>query len=150
MDHIVLFDDPKSRGNLLPFTFTRPIAEIRIGIFKISEKWQNSLHAKDLGFVTQNYLQAKYPPLNQKALYINGALCPDEALLDAINALNENEALWQNDTLLATFFDKPEDFHNDHLPTKKSVEFEEDIRLLSRNWQIFLWNGDEIKKISAL
>ncbi|EPR65765.1 putative sugar nucleotidyl transferase [Cyclobacterium qasimii] len=38
MDNIVLFDDPKSRGNLLPFTFTRPVAEIRIGIFKISEK----------------------------------------------------------------------------------------------------------------
>lgn len=105
----------------MPFTFTRPIAEIRIGIFKISEKWQNSLHAKDLGFLTQNYLQGKYPPLSHKALYINGALCPDEDLLNAIHSLNENEALWHHDTLLAAFFTKPEDFHNDHLPTKKGL-----------------------------
>ena len=144
MDHIVLFDDPKSRGNLLPFTFTRPIAEIRIGILKISEKWKNLLHAKKLGFLTQNYLQGKYPGLNHKALYINGAVCPNEDLLTAILSLNKNEALWKDDTLLAAFFDKPEDFHNDHLPTKKRVEFEGEIRILSRNWQIFLWNGDEI------
>ena len=146
MDDIVLFDDPKSRGNLLPFTFTRPIAEIRVGIFKISEKWQTLLHAKNLGFLTQQYLQPKFQALNVKALYINGALCPDEDLVIAINSLKENEALWHQDTLLASFFESPEQFHSDHLPDKKRIDFEGEIRLLSRTWQIFQWNGDEIRK----
>lgn len=146
MDDIVLFDDPKSRGNLLPFTFTRPIAEIRVGIFKISEKWQTLLHAKNLGFLTQQYLQPKFQALNVKALYINGALCPDEDLVIAINSLKENEALWHQDTLLASFFERPEQFHSDHLPDKKRIDFEGEIRLLSRTWQIFQWNGDEIRK----
>ncbi|EPR65766.1 Glucose-1-phosphate thymidylyltransferase [Cyclobacterium qasimii M12-11B] len=53
------------------------------------KKWQSLLHAKDLGFLTQNYLQSKFPPLAVKALYINGALCPDEDLVNAINELKE-------------------------------------------------------------
>jgi UDP-N-acetylglucosamine diphosphorylase/glucosamine-1-phosphate N-acetyltransferase len=150
MDHIILFDAPKSRGNLLPFTFTRPVAEIRVGILKISEKWQFRLHAKSLGFMTQGYLQPKFPPLALPSLYINGAVCPDDDLTDAINELKVNESLWHLDTLLASYFDKPEEFHMDHSPKKKRINYDAEIRLLSKNWQIFQWNGDEIGKDFSL
>jgi len=146
MDYIMMFDDPRSRGNLLPFTFTRPVAEIRVGILKISEKWQNRLQAKQVGFLTQDYLQAKYPVISEPALYINGALCPDDDLVNAIEALKDNESLWHHDTLLASYLDKPEQFQTDHLPQKKKVTYEKDIQLLSRNWHIFQWNGIEISK----
>ncbi|MFO7823151.1 MAG: putative sugar nucleotidyl transferase [Cyclobacterium sp.] len=146
MDYIMMFDDPRSRGNLLPFTFTRPVAEIRVGILKISEKWQNRLQAKQVGFLTQDYLQAKYPVIREPALYINGALCPDDDLVNAIEALKNNESLWHHDTLLASHLDKPEQFQTDHLPQKKKVTYEKDIQLLSRNWHIFQWNGIEISK----
>ena len=50
----ILFDGP-SRNNLLPFTFTRPVADIRVGILTIREKWE-----KHLGFttttITEDYL----------------------------------------------------------------------------------------------
>ncbi|SHN03338.1 UDP-N-acetylglucosamine diphosphorylase/glucosamine-1-phosphate N-acetyltransferase [Cyclobacterium lianum] len=146
MDHIMMFDDPRSRGNLLPFTFTRPVAEIRIGILKISEKWEHRLQAKQVGFLTQDYLQTRYPSLSAPALYINGALCPDDELVQAVEALNTNESLWHQDTLLASYLDKPGQFQTDHIPQKKRVDYEKDIRLLGRNWQIFQWNGSEIAK----
>ncbi|MBD3630220.1 GlmU family protein [Cyclobacterium sp.] len=146
MDHIMLFDDPRSRGNLLPFTFTRPVAEIRVGILKICEKWQTRLQAKNMGFLTQDYLQLKYPAIHGPALYINGALCPDEDLVNAIEALKGNESLWHQDTLLASNLDSPEQFQTDHLPQKKKVNYEKDIQLLSRNWHIFQWNGNEIRR----
>ncbi|WP_163378110.1 putative sugar nucleotidyl transferase [Cyclobacterium sp. SYSU L10401] len=146
MDYIMMFDDPRSRGNLLPFTFTRPVADIRVGILKISEKWQNRLQAKQVGFLTQDYLQSKYTVIREPALYINGALCPDDDLVNAIEALKNNESLWHHDTLLASHLDKPEQFQTDHLPQKKKVTYEKDIQLLSRNWHIFQWNGIEISK----
>ncbi len=142
----MMFDDPRSRGNLLPFTFTRPVADIRVGILKISEKWQNRLQAKQVGFLTQDYLQSKYTVIREPALYINGALCPDDDLVNAIEALKNNESLWHHDTLLASHLDKPEQFQTDHLPQKKKVTYEKDIQLLSRNWHIFQWNGIEISK----
>ncbi|HQX03888.1 MAG TPA: putative sugar nucleotidyl transferase, partial [Flavobacterium sp.] len=42
----ILFDGPV-RNALLPFTFTRPVADIRIGILTIREKWE-----KYLGYTT--------------------------------------------------------------------------------------------------
>ncbi|HEX5743209.1 MAG TPA: putative sugar nucleotidyl transferase, partial [Flavobacteriaceae bacterium] len=38
----ILFDGPY-RNSLLPFTFTRPVADIRVGILTIREKWENYL-----------------------------------------------------------------------------------------------------------
>ncbi|MGB5236727.1 MAG: putative sugar nucleotidyl transferase, partial [Flavobacteriaceae bacterium] len=38
----ILFDG-QVRDSLLPFTFTRPVADIRIGILTIREKWETLL-----------------------------------------------------------------------------------------------------------
>ena len=59
MDNLLLFDDPAIRGSLLPFTFTRPVADIRVGILKISEKWQK-LFCTEVSFLTQKYLESKF------------------------------------------------------------------------------------------
>src|SRR6187431_3316006 len=87
---INLFDD-KSWLSLRPLTFTRPVADLRIGILTIAEKWGKYLGA-DFGFITQDYLTVKYPSLIGN-LYINGAVCPDAAILDAIAALKPDEVL---------------------------------------------------------
>ena len=39
---IILFDD-KRWQQLLPLTFTRPVADLRIGIDTIREKWESAL-----------------------------------------------------------------------------------------------------------
>ena len=41
--NIILFDAPQVRENLLPLTFTRPIADFRVGITTIREKWEKIL-----------------------------------------------------------------------------------------------------------
>ena len=46
----ILFDGP-SRNNLLPLTYTRPVAEIRVGILTIREKWEAFLEST-ITFVT--------------------------------------------------------------------------------------------------
>ena len=146
MDQLMMFDDPRIRGNLLPFTFTRPVAAIRIGILTIGEKWQEHLQASQVGYLTQEYLQGKFPPVPGPSLYINGALCPTAELVEAVGALKENESLWHQETLLATFLEKPAQFQPDHLPSKKKIVFEKEIRILGRNWHIFQWNGSEIRQ----
>lgn len=97
---IILFDDA-AQQTLLPLTFTRPIADLRIGMLTIAEKWQKYLQ-QNTSFITQNYLQEKFPlKISDWNLLINGSICPDEALLEAINHLQEGEILKQKDLLIA-------------------------------------------------
>ena len=80
---IILFDG-NAHHTLLPLTYTRPVADLRIGILTIAEKWGKYLDL-DFSFHTQAYLSVKYPiKLEDRNLFINGAVCPDEQLLEAI------------------------------------------------------------------
>lgn len=97
---IILFDD-NVHYNLRPLTFTRPVADLRIGILTIAEKWSKYLNAP-YSFLTQPYLQEKFPVnVEEQNVFINGSFCPDEFLLEAIDKLTPGEALKFNDTLIA-------------------------------------------------
>lgn len=97
---LILFDD-NAHQTLLPLTYTRPVADLRIGIMTIAEKWAKHLNATT-SFHTLDYLQAKFPAkVEADNLFINGAVCPDEGLLEAIGNLQTGEALKYNDQLLA-------------------------------------------------
>lgn len=99
--HLLLIDGVE-RENLLPFTFTRPVSEIRIGILTITEKWERAFSSK-AGFLTQDYLQAKYKSLtnvDRDVVLINGSICPDYTLRDALAALKQGESLFSNETFI--------------------------------------------------
>ncbi|NJM26496.1 MAG: glucose-1-phosphate thymidylyltransferase, partial [Bacteroidia bacterium] len=54
--NLVLFDDPLIRPHLLPFTYTRPVANIRCGILTLNEKWEKYLGLSS-SYLTQDYLR---------------------------------------------------------------------------------------------
>lgn len=144
MDQIILFDDPALRGGLLPFTFTRPVAEIRIGILTIREKWERHFKTR-AGFFTQDYLKAKYGFDHVPSLFINGSLCPDESLLSAIRGLKLGQGLWYNNTLLAVPISQPETFSMETAKKSTAIQYEKDVSLVEKSWHIFQFNGRELR-----
>lgn len=97
MPSLLLFDDPTIRTALLPFTFTRPVAGIRIGIQTIAEKWSTRLNLAP-SFLTEPYLQTKFPTqFSDDNLYINGAVCPTPELVTAVKDLALEEGLKTED-----------------------------------------------------
>ncbi|WP_041779179.1 GlmU family protein [Belliella baltica] len=144
MDNVILFDDSGIRGSLLPFTFTRPIADIRVGILKISEKWEKYAGIKP-GFLTQNYLSKKFTYQKSEAILINGAFCPNPQLWKAISALDHKQALWINQTLIAVQSGDPSNFDQDIAKEKQRVEFEGEFTLIQKTWNIFEFNAKEIR-----
>jgi UDP-N-acetylglucosamine diphosphorylase/glucosamine-1-phosphate N-acetyltransferase len=97
---IILFDD-NAHQTLRPLTFTRPVADLRIGILTIAEKWGKYLKS-DFSFHTQHWLQGKFPiKIEAENLFINGSVCPDEVLLEAIDKLKVGDVLKVNDKLVA-------------------------------------------------
>ncbi len=97
---VILIDD-QFRNNLLPITYTRPVSEIRIGILTIAEKW--ALYFKTSPFyLTEEYLQEKYPfSTGDVNILINGSICPDEELIEAIDKLTEGDALVSGEIFIA-------------------------------------------------
>jgi len=97
---IILFDD-NAHQTLLPLTFTRPVADLRIGILTIAEKWAKHSD-QSTSFLTQSWLEGKFPvKTEQDNLFIYGAVCPDEYLLEEIDKLKNGEALKYGDQLIA-------------------------------------------------
>jgi UDP-N-acetylglucosamine diphosphorylase/glucosamine-1-phosphate N-acetyltransferase len=101
--NLILFDDHSIRENLLPFTFTRPVADIRIGILTIREKWEKRLRVSSSS-CTEAYLQKKFPLTSEVLsdnVWINASICPNDALLAEILALMADCSLMKGDILIA-------------------------------------------------
>lgn len=137
----VLFDEPTNRANLLPLTFTRPVGEIRIGILTIREKWAAYLQS-DLSYLTQDYLAEKFPlHADGDALFINGSICPNTELTQALRNMSPGQALYQQSVLIA-FYGKA-----GHLKTAVSLsrqEFSGSLFVVNQVWDIFKKNGEAL------
>lgn len=141
--NLILFDD-KNRDNLLPLTFTRPVAELRIGTLKIREKWEIRLDLS-ASYLTREYLQDKYPVrIGDDNLMVNGALLPDEGIVNAINNLGKGEVLKKGDTILAVRTVSDNFNLNDPQMYASAKEYKDNISVIQYPWNIFTLNGQEI------
>ncbi len=132
----ILFDH--NREAFLPLTYTRPIADLRIGIITIKEKWEH--HFSSMSVKTEDYLSAKFPiTLTAENLWINAQVLPNQDIVDEINALQKGEVLVKGDTPIAFISEK---FDMGSLQEKESKR---NFTLLYHIWEIFSQNGEEIK-----
>ena len=150
--HLLLFDDPAIRPHLLPLTYTRPVAALRCGILTVAEKWQRRLGTASVGYLTQPYLQAKFPAgdVTGPALVVNGAACPDDLLARQVLALPPGHGLYCGNTLVAahlTDASRVAELVQDGLAGTQACE---GVSLLERPWHLFLRNGTEIRRDFAL
>jgi UDP-N-acetylglucosamine diphosphorylase/glucosamine-1-phosphate N-acetyltransferase len=92
--NLILFDSKRTRENLLPFTFTRPVADIRIGILTIREKWEKAFGTPSFS-LTEEYLEGKFPFFKKQeaALFVNGSVLPDTEIIAAIAQLKDEQVL---------------------------------------------------------
>lgn len=101
MRNIILFDN-EGRDRLLPFTFLRPVADLRIGILTIREKWEHWLNGT-ASYITQEYLNDRFPiSILQENFVINAGVLPSTQLVKLILDLDFNEALLKDGELIAT------------------------------------------------
>ncbi len=143
---IVLFDD-SARESLLPLTFTRPVATLRVGILTIDEKWEKHLKAT-ASYLTAEYLQTKFPCTDQSPnIFINGSICPNKALLDAIDQLNDGEVLVNNEILIAAKAThiNPSNFFTE-LSNLKKIEFSAPYTRIVYPEDIFKLNDSELRE----
>lgn len=142
MTSFILFDGSK-RTALLPFTYTRPIADIRVGILTIREKWEHYLNVKT-STLTVDYLAEKYPlSTTNDCIFINGSVLPDEVLVKTIYSLKNTQALFSDSDEVIAYRSKTE-VSPKEMSAFEKVSCEFPIVTISNTWDIFSKNGTAI------
>jgi UDP-N-acetylglucosamine diphosphorylase/glucosamine-1-phosphate N-acetyltransferase len=139
----ILFDGTV-RNALLPFTFTRPVADIRIGILTIREKWE-----KYLGYttttLTEEYLSEKFPMVEMEDnVMINASFLPNDILVEMVKNLEKNQAIFQGEEVIAFYTnDTQEEVDFD---SYEIIEFNEECITVQHTWDIFAKNEAALRE----
>jgi len=141
--NFILFDDAR-RKDLLPLTFTRPVADIRIGIQTIREKWEAFLGVKT-STLTEAYLSAKYPLVKEDHnILINGCCIPDAALVAAILNLKPGQVLVEGDNLIAEHLTEEDIMEGKGNSSVEEIVVDFPVNRLCFPWEVFANNEQHL------
>ena len=139
----ILFDGP-SRNALLPFTFTRPVADILIGIMTIRQKWEMRLGSTTTT-LTEEYLSEKYPMVElEENVMINASFLANDALAELVSNLGHNQAIFKGDEVIA-FYTSEEQEEVD-FDAYEIIEYNGDCITIEHTWDIFSKNDAAIRE----
>ena len=138
--NVILFDDNEVRRHLMPFTYTRPTALLRVGITTIGEKWQSLLGEANYSYLTVRYLKKKFPLHVRRTtnLMVAGNVIPTPELAQQVLSLQVGEALMVGEDLIA-FNGSAHDYDTRHY---SRVVYPESLPLVVKHlYDIFEFNG---------
>ncbi|MBC8768503.1 GlmU family protein [Arenibacter sp. BSSL-BM3] len=138
----ILFDGTVRKA-LLPFTFTRPVADIRIGILTIREKWEKYL-GNTITTITEDYLSERFPMVEmEENVLINASFLPNAELVDLVANLRSKEAVFYGEEVIAFYSEETQEEVD--FSTYTHIEFKGPILRIQNTWDIFSKNGEALQ-----
>ena len=136
----LLFCDQSTIRDFLPFTFTRPSAELRAGILTFAERWQRLLGVEKIAYNTADYLSGKYPKSNtlEGTLSIYANFLPTPRFLEQLRSLEVGESITYQGRTLA-FLGK-----SITLSSIPPIEWEEPLMVFEKPTDLFTYNDKAI------
>lgn len=139
--NIILFDD-YLRSQFLPLAFTRPIADLRLGILTLKEKWER-ISIASVSYKTQAYLAKKYPEhIEEDNFYINARYLASEELLRSVENLSDDEVLKHKEVVVAYRLKQNQALD---LSALNTVQAEIDLEYLEKLTDLFSKNHKAIE-----
>lgn len=147
MKKIVFTEEFCQPENLFPFTLTRQIQDIRIGILTIRQKWEESLGLKSFDKNEGDYKDfEKSVDISEAAAgstvyLIHGNILPTPKLIKQVKKLKPGEfiSIPENESLVYCISENEiVDFNK--IRVNKSIDFADDIKEINLPWQIFQFN----------
>lgn len=157
MRKIVFTEEFCNPGNLFPFTLTRQIQDIRVGILTIREKWEYSL-----GLTSYDKFEEDYKDLERSVhipdiidndlLYlVHGNVIPTKKIIKQVKKLKAGEFLSVPEKESVVYcISKKEVLDENRIKVGKPVEVEEVVKEVNYPWNIFGHNAWAIAQDFAL
>lgn len=130
----LLLSDNKLHLRFAPLTLTRPLAELRCGIYTNTERWKLLFPEATIGFETEQYLQKKFP--SNQGIWINAQCIANEQLAEAIASLDSNQSLYLNELCIA--FKGDGQFQVQHQDSS--------LIILENRWDLYLKNDQILEQ----
>lgn len=131
----IILDDSGAWKRFAPLTLTRPIGDLRMGIFTNSERWKIAFPSAEIFYQTEAYLSKRFPTTNDEGILVNALVIPSEKLMIRIGSLGENEQLLAGSTILASR-------GNGSLQT----QWDEEILMIEQRWHLYQKNDLALKQ----
>lgn len=144
---IILFDTA-AKQNLYPLCQTKAVADLRLGIFSIKERWK-AISGLPVYVQTEEYLSALYETIpNDEYLMIDALLKDEDNLRTQILSLQKGEALYDEHGLIAGRTNEEICLFKPGKPHKyfNKIKSITSAQRLQFAWQIFLWNDEQLRK----
>lgn len=147
--NIILFDS-EVRGELLPFTYLRPVCELRVGILSIREKWERRLGV-NVSYITQDYLAGKFPiNYGSENYLINGSVLPSEQLLRLLGEMDFGQAFLRGEELIAAKMDGEQMerlIHDEDIGELNGTDIQDTVFIkIDHLWDIYRFNGQALQE----
>lgn len=153
MQKIIFTEEYCKPKNLHPFTLTRHIQDIRVGILTIREKWEKFLKLPSFdkweGYYLDDDRSVKIDKNIGKDIYlmVHANVLPTPGIISTIKKLQRGEFLSvANEGGIAYKFSEKEIQGLHKIKISNSVEYDESLKVLHYPWQIFQLNDWAIRE----
>ncbi|MBI2259747.1 MAG: GlmU family protein [Flavobacteriia bacterium] len=132
----IILHDAGKHLELAPLTLAKPVAELRMGILTIKERWQKILPTAQYFYETEDYLAEKFPNTSKFDLVINASAIIYPDTLKEILLLKEGDVLFSKDNWIAK---KGFDITN-------KVESKNEVLVINHLWDLFSFNHSAVER----
>lgn len=133
MNGIVLFEEEALWQDMLPLSFTRPVAAFRTGILTQAERWQKILNMP-VYFDSMPYLREKFPPaIPGINCFIHASVIATKELGERILNLKDGQALEHEGEIIARIGES----------VSEKIVYTSSLLKIKKPWDIFRF-ADEV------
>lgn len=153
MDKIIFTEEFCQPENLHPFTLTRQLQDIRVGILTIREKWE-----KMLGLASFDKKEDDYKDLQRSVhideavgegvcFIVHGNVLPTPGLIKAVCKLKNGQFIAVRGGNSIVFKVTKNDIEGRHkIKVGNAINFNEDVKIIRYPWDIFQMNDWAIRQ----
>ncbi len=148
-NNIILFDVPAVRDNLLPLSYTRPVADFLVGITTLRKKWEAFIDGV-FSYFTPAYLSEKFPMVEaEENIFIASHVIATRSMAEKVLALAPGECLVgdtrSGERVLIAMKGRLEDLQRVIGICPEGELFADKIDVVKNVYDIFLLNGRQIE-----
>lgn len=157
MKKIVFTEEYCNPGNLFPFTLTRQVQDIRVGLLTIREKWEQHLGLPSFDRFEEDYKDRHRSIVIEKEIgndtvyLVHGNVLPTKKLVKQVKKLKPGEFISVPGRESLVYCISSKQIIDDHrIRVGKGLELDEKVEEIRYPWDIFRINGEAIRQDVAL
>ncbi|RFC53338.1 putative sugar nucleotidyl transferase [Brumimicrobium aurantiacum] len=135
----IILHDLSNHLKFAPLSLTRPIGNLRAGLWTNDERWQFYFPEANISFQTEEHISEKFPLVKEEDnVFVNATVVPSPKLIEKIKSLRSGDSLWVNNVFVA--------YRGAEYEEKESASIElDELIVLENRWDLYQKNDQILR-----